>query len=57
MGRANNNNRVREPVAKCSVKISDYVKLDNGTAYLGFSHETFCLVNYLILDSWSFACD
>lgn len=30
----------KEPIIKTQLKLKDYVKLDNGTAYLGFTHET-----------------
>lgn len=30
------------------------MKLDNGTAHLGFTNETYYLVNALQIESWSF---
>jgi hypothetical protein len=46
-----------EPIAKTSIKMNDYVKLDNGTAYLGFTHETFYLVNAVAIEGWNFISD
>jgi gamma-tubulin complex component 4 len=36
------------------VKLQDYVKLDNGSAHLGFTHETENLENLLVLENWTF---
>lgn len=39
------------------MKIQDYVKLDNGSAYLGFTHETVNLSNLVSIDNWTFVSD
>jgi len=36
------------------LRLQDHVKLDNGTAYLGFTHETLSLGNLAIIENWSF---
>mmetsp|Transcript_34530 Transcript_34530/g.33721 ORF Transcript_34530/g.33721 Transcript_34530/m.33721 type:complete len:126 (+) Transcript_34530:517-894(+) len=46
-----------EPIVKVPLKITDYVKLDNGTAYLGFTQETFYLVNVAVIENWNFMSD
>eukprot|EP00347_Sterkiella_histriomuscorum_P015647 403356230 len=47
-----NQNKIQ--VMNLNLKISDYVKLDNGTAYLGFTHETLNLPNLLYIENWTF---
>ena len=37
--------KISEPVLKTNIQLTNFVKLDNGTAYLGFTHETVGLVN------------
>lgn len=32
----------------------DYVKLDNGSAYLGFCHETSNLANVVLIENWTY---
>jgi hypothetical protein len=46
-----------QPVIKVPLKLQDYVKLDNGTAHLGFAQDTFYLVNYVVIESWHFSSD
>lgn len=36
------------------LRLQDHIKLDNGTAYLGFTHETQALGNLAIIENWSF---
>ena len=36
------------------LKLTDYITLDNGTAYLGFCQETANLANVLLLENWVF---
>lgn len=38
---------------KVQLKLTDIVRLDNGSAYLGFTHETFNLANQLHLENWA----
>jgi len=42
---------------KANVKLTDFVKLDNGTAYLGFTHETQNLSNLVSIDNWTFVSE
>ena len=37
--------------------MNQYVRLDNGTAYLGFTHETVGLVNQVCIENWTFVSD
>jgi hypothetical protein len=46
-----------EPILKTNLKLNDYVKLDNGAGYLGFTQETFNLVNVSSLENWSFVSE
>lgn len=46
-----------EPVCKATFKLTDYMKLDNGAAYLGFTQETQNLVNFTSIENWSFVSD
>ncbi len=39
------------------LKIQDYVKLDNGSAYLGFAQETVNLSNIASINNWTFVSD
>jgi hypothetical protein len=48
---------LQEPVLKLNFAISHYVRLDNGTAYLGFTHETVGLVNIANLENWTFVSE
>ena len=43
-----------EPIAVIPLKLSDYISLDNGTAYLGFCQETINLANQLLIENWVF---
>ena len=36
------------------LKLTDFISLDNGSAFLGFTHETTNLQNRLLLKNWSF---
>jgi gamma-tubulin complex component 4 len=45
---------IREPIIKMQLKLTDFVSLDNGSAFLGFTHETTNLHNRLFLKNWSF---
>ena len=40
-----------------NIKLQDYVKLDNGTAFLGFTHDTVNLANMVSIDNWTFVSD
>jgi hypothetical protein len=44
----------REPLIKMPLKLGDFISLDNGSAFLGFTHETTNLQNRLNLRNWSF---
>ena len=37
------------------LKLNEFVSLDNGSAFLGFTHETSNLHNRLFLKSWAFS--
>lgn len=55
-----NNNMMtanKEPTLKCALKLKDYVKLDNGTSYLGFTQETLGLVNIASIENWAFSSE
>jgi len=41
-------------LATCKLQLADYLKLDNGSAYLGFVQETSHQVNVSLLENWSF---
>lgn len=43
-----------DPVIKMNLKLTDFITLDNGSAFLGFTHETTNLFNRLFLKSWAF---
>lgn len=43
-----------EPVISVSLKLQDFVKLDNGSAYLGFAQETNGVVNQMHIENWTF---
>ena len=45
------------PVLKTALKLNDYVKLDNGTAYLGFAQETAGVANETYIENWTFSSD
>lgn len=45
---------VKEPIIKMPLKLGDFISLDNGSAFLGFTHETTNLQNRLNLRNWSF---
>ena len=36
------------------LKLTDFISMDNGSAFLGFTHETSNLHNRLFLKNWSF---
>jgi hypothetical protein len=44
----------REPVLRQHLKLLDFVKLDNGSAYLGFCQETIQFRNVVLIESWRF---
>ena len=44
-------------ILKTPLKLGDYVKLDNGTANLGFTHETNHLSNLLSIENWTFVSE
>lgn len=44
----------KDPIIKMKLKLTDFISLDNGTAFLGFTHETTNLYNRLFLKSWAF---
>lgn len=46
--------REPQPILKCNINLIDYVKLDNGAAYLGFCHETSNLSNVVLIENWTF---
>lgn len=46
--------REAQPLLQCHIKITDYVKLDNGSAHLGFCQETANLANVAMIENWSF---
>ena len=37
-----------------NLRLTDYITLDNGTAYLGFCQETANLANVLLIENWAF---
>mmetsp|Transcript_4364 Transcript_4364/g.6341 ORF Transcript_4364/g.6341 Transcript_4364/m.6341 type:complete len:102 (+) Transcript_4364:509-814(+) len=45
---------VRDPIIKMPFKLTDFISMDNGSAFLGFTHETENLQNRLFLRNWSF---
>lgn len=51
---ANQNIVVRDPIIKMQLKLTDFISMDNGSAFLGFTHETSNLHNRLFLKNWSF---
>jgi hypothetical protein len=50
----NQNIVVKEPIIKMQLKLTDFISMDNGSAFLGFTHETDNLYNRLFLKNWSF---
>ena len=50
----NQNIVVRDPIIKMQLKLTDFISMDNGSAFLGFTHETSNLHNRLFLKNWSF---
>ena len=36
------------------LKLTDFITLDNGSAFLGFTHETINFQNKVFLKNWSF---
>lgn len=50
----NQNIVVKDPVIKMQLKLTDFISMDNGSAFLGFTHETDNLYNRLFLKNWSF---
>jgi len=51
-----NNHRANppEPIVKVPIKLSDYIEMENGVAYLGFTQETSNLQNVTLIENWSF---
>jgi len=45
---------IKEPVIKMAFKLTDFISMDNGSAFLGFTHETTNLYNRLFLKNWAF---
>ena len=43
-----------KPLVTIPLKLTDYISLDNGTAYLGFTQETQNLANVLLIENWAF---
>ena len=43
-----------EPIIAIPLKLSEFITLDNGTAYLGFCQETANLANDLLIENWTF---
>jgi hypothetical protein len=43
-----------DPALSIPFVLSDAIKLDNGSAYLGFVHETNNLSNSVSIDHWTF---
>lgn len=37
-----------------SLKLSDFISMENGSAFLGFTHETQSMYNRLFLKNWNF---
>lgn len=46
--------RMPEPLLRHYVKLSDFLCLDNGSAYLGFCQETANLANFCLIENWAF---
>jgi hypothetical protein len=42
---------------KVNLQLNHYVKLDNGTAYLGFTHETVGIINIVGIENWTFVSE
>lgn len=49
--------QAKQLLLKTPLKLTDYIKLDNGTAYLGFTHDTLNLNNMVSLDNWTFVSE
>ena len=43
-----------DPLVTIPLKLTEYISLDNGTAYLGFCQETSNLANVLMIENWVF---
>lgn len=43
-----------EAVVRIHLKVQDYVRLDNGSAFLGFCQETANLANVTLIENWHF---
>ena len=54
---ANFQQQNKQPILKTPLKLTDYIKLDNGSAFLGFTHETINVVNQLSLENWTFVSE
>ena len=50
-------NDSRTLIVAANLKLTDYVKLDNGSAFLGFAHETVNLTNIVSIDNWTFVSE
>lgn len=44
----------KDPIIKMSLNLTEFISLDNGSAFLGFTHETTNLYNRLFMKSWTF---
>ncbi len=47
-------NIFNDPLISIPFNIGEYIRLDNGTAYLGFVQESFNLLNTSIIQHWDF---
>lgn len=43
-----------DPIMTIPIKLTEFITLDNGTAYLGFCQETTNLANVLLIENWVF---
>ena len=43
-----------EPLVRVHIKLQDFIKLDNGSAYLGFCQETANLANVSLIENWTY---
>ena len=43
-----------QPILRMHLNITEFISLDNGSAFLGFTHETTNLYNRLFMKNWSF---
>ena len=47
-------NKALEPAVRVPIRIQEYVRMESGTAYLGFCQETHNLANVCLIENWSF---